>query len=378
MNVHVVSAPALVIDGVLSGPGAVEITAGRISAVLDRVPAPGPEHTALPDGVLSAGLVDLQVNGFAGYDLADADPVGWEAVRRALPSTGVTSFLATFITAPVAEQAAAMTRGAAAASRPDGARLLGVHLEGPFLSAQQQGAHDPSLLLDPDPASVALLLEHDLLALVTLAPERAGADAAIAALTDRGVVVSLGHSDADATQALAGVDAGARMVTHLFNAMRPLHHRDPGLVGVALSDDRLTLGLICDLHHVAERVCTLVLRAAPGRVALVTDAVAATTMPPGRYDLGGEVLVVDAPGGLPRRLDGTIAGSTLTLDRAVRNAVGCGLAPAAAIAAASRVPARLLGRDDVGDLTVGAHADLVWWSPDLQVRRSWLGGSALD
>ena len=373
---HIVSAPRLVVDGELTGPGAVVVRDGRIADVLDHVPSRAPHHTELRDGLLSAGLVDLQVNGFAGTDLIAADDAGWDDVRRRLPATGVTAFVATYITAPLPDLLDGLRRATRAADRwvADGARLLGVHLEGPFLSAARRGAHDAALMTDPHPDAVEAILAAGPPAIVTLAPERATALAAIARLHQAGVVVSLGHTDADVIEAAAGVDSGARMVTHLFNAMRPLHHRAPGLAGVALTDERLVLGLICDLHHVDPLVCALVFRAAPDRVALVSDAIAAAGMPAGRYELGGDVVVVDQAGGLPRREDGTIAGSSLTLDRAVRNAVACGAPPARAIAAASQVPARLLGHTDLGVLAPGARADLVWWSDDLQHRSTWLAG----
>jgi N-acetylglucosamine-6-phosphate deacetylase len=375
----VISAPGLVVDGALTGPGAVVVAEGRIVDVLDQVPGPGPDHLALRDGLLSAGLVDLQVNGFAGHDLVEADVEGWRAVSCALAGHGVTAFVGTFITAGLSDLVAGLGRAHVARSErpPGGARLLGVHLEGPWLSPLRKGAHDDSLMVDPEPDAVGRLLAAGDLAIVTLAPERHGALAAVRQLSARGVLVSLGHTDSTAETATAAVDAGARMVTHLFNAMRPLHHRDPGPAGVALTDPRLAVGLICDLHHVDSTVCRLVVQAAAGRVVLVSDAIAAAGMPPGRYQLGGQAVEVSEPGALPRRPDGTVAGSSLTLDLAVRNAVACGVDPAAALTAATAAPAAALRRTDVGVLAPGAHADLVWWSDDLQVRRTWIAGEPL-
>lgn len=372
----VVSAPALLVGGRLTGPGAVEVQDGRVVRVVDEVPPPGPDHTRLEHGLLTAGLVDLQVNGFAGQDLAAADAAGWAAVRAALAGTGVTAFAGTYVTAPVPAQAAGLQRAAevVAQGAAGGARLLGVHLEGPFISPVRAGAHDAALMCDPTDESLDPLLAGPVPLVVTLAPERAHGLAAVRRLADAGVVVSLGHSDADASVASAAVDAGARMVTHLFNAMRPLGHRDPALVGVALDDARLRLGLICDLVHVDPLLCRVLFRAAAGRVVLVTDAVAAAGMPPGRYELGGQAVEVGEPGAAPRRPDGTLAGSALTLDLAVRNAVRCGAGADEALAAASLVPARLLGRSDVGDLAPGTYADLVHWSDDLHVAQVWLDG----
>ena len=374
----VVSAPRVVAGGRVLAPGAVVVERGRIAAVLDDRPSPAPDHLALDRGVLVPGLVDLQVNGCFGVDLADADAGGWERVVQGLPATGVTSFLSTFISAPLEALVAAMGRAAARAATAGApcARILGVHLEGPFLSERRRGAHDPAHLVDPTPERVEWLLESGagLLRLVTLAPERQGGLQAIKRLAGAGIVVSVGHSDAHAEQVAAAAAAGARMVTHIFNAQRGLHHREPGVAGQALADPRLVPGLIADLHHVHPAVCWIVMRAARGRVALVTDAVAATGMPPGRYELGGEPLELsgDSP---PLRADGTIAGSMLRLDQAIGNLVGLGIEPVEAVEAATRVPADLLGRSDLGRLEPGTRADLVWLSDAWKALATWIDGA---
>ena len=264
-------------------------------------------------------------------------------ISAALPPFGVTAFLPTITSRPLPE----MTRFALAARRAaaTGAEVLGAHLEGPFLGGAP-GAHPREWLRPIDlgwlaglaaPASVAV-------AVVTLAPELDGAPEAVAALVEQGVLVSLGHSTATYDQALACVDAGARLVTHLFNAMAPLHHRAPGLVGAALADGRLAVSVIADLVHVHPAA----LRAAflakgRGGVALVTDAVAVRA---GR--VGGLALVVGQDGA-PRLADGTLAGSALTMDRAVRNCVRtAGIDLGAAVDAAATTPARLLGLGDRG------------------------------
>jgi N-acetylglucosamine-6-phosphate deacetylase len=378
--VPIISAPSLLVDGRLSGPGAVVVADGLIVDVLDRVPPPGDGDIVLDGGLLTPGLVDLQVNGAFGVDLAAATPREWDDVRRRLPATGVTSFVPTMITAPVEDLVAAAHRALAARSRPagePGARVLGVHLEGPFLSPDYAGAHDPGLIVDPAPHLVEALLAAPGLSIVTLAPERPGAPAAVRRLTDAGVLVSIGHTAATAAEVRAATDAGARMVTHLFNAQRPLGHREPGVPGQALADQRLSVGLIADLHHVAAPIVAVVFRSAPDRVVLVTDATAALGMPPGRYRLGGQDVVLGPGGEPPRRDDGTVAGAALPLDAAVRNVVACGVEPAAALAAATSAPARLLGHADLGRLVAGARADLVWWSEDLRVRRVWVAGTCV-
>jgi len=321
--------------------------------------------------------VDLQVNGYYGVDLADCDPDGWALVARRLPETGTTAFLPTFITAPVPTLATALRSAAKAAEAVTaGARVLGVHLEGPFLSPARAGAHRRDWIVPPSPGAVAELLEagQGLLRLVTLAPEADGALAAIGTLTAAGVLVSVGHSDATAAEVAAGAAAGARMVTHLFNAQRGLHHREPGVVGQALTDQRLTSGLIVDLSHVSAAACAIAFAAAPGRICLVTDAAACAGMPPGRYLLGGQPVDLPAGGGAPVRPSGTLAGSALRMDQAVGNAVAVGLGLPEAVAAASRIPADLIGRPDLGRLAAGAVADLAWLGDDLCARAAWVSG----
>jgi len=374
--VHVIGAPRVVADSVPLGPACVAVSDGVILGVAAGETYGGvPPDVVLPSGVLVPGLVDMQINGCFGVDFVAADPAGWAEVSARLPETGVTSFVPTFITAPVPDLVAGLRRTAALPADLGGARVLGVHVEGPFLSPDRHGAHDPALLRDPTPEAVDALIEAapGLLRMHTLAPERPGALAAIRRLVDAGVLVSVGHSDATAEQTEAAADAGARLVTHLFNAMRPLHHREPGVVGQGLADPRLTCGLIADLHHVAAPICRLAFAAAPGRIVLVTDAVAAAGMPPGTYDLGGQQVSVD-PLGLPRRPDGTIAGSGLRLDAAIANVVAAGVDLRSAVDAASRLPADILGRPDLGRIEAGGTADLVWLGDDLSARATWLAG----
>lgn len=359
-------------------PGYVRIAAGAVAEVGEGPPPARPD-IELGDGVLVPGLVDLQVNGYFGHDLVDADAAGWATVVRRLPETGCTAFLPTFITAPIETLAAALRRAAALRpGLPRGARVLGVHLEGPFLSPRRRGAHNEKWLVDPTPEAVEELLDagRGVLRLVTLAPERDGGMAAVRRLAAAGVLVSVGHSDATADQVAAAADAGARKVTHLFNAQRPMHHREPGVPGRALTDPRLTSGLIADLHHVAAPVCRIAFAAAPGRICVVTDAAAAAGMPPGRYELGGEPVELPAAGP-PLRQDGTIAGSALRMDAAVANLVAAGVGLLDAVEAASRVPADLVGRPDLGRIAPGATADLVWLDDDLRTRATWVGGETV-
>lgn len=372
----VVAAPRALLDRAITGPTHVRVRDGRIAEV--RAGDPGSSGAEiLRGGLLTAGLVDIQINGAVGIDFAEVDADGMRRVSAWLASTGVTRFLPTLITAPVPEIVRQAKALLAVSGGLGGAVPLGVHLEGPFLSPVRHGVHDPALMADPTEALVGSILDElgvaGALRLVTLAPEREGALTAVRRFAAAGVRVSLGHTDATSAETRAAADAGATMITHLFNAQRGLGHREPGVPGAALSDARFTLGLIADLAHVAPDVCKLVFAVAADRVALVTDAVAAAGMAPGRYQLGGaDVLLTDE--GVPRSPDGTIAGSALTLDRAVRNMVAVGVDPAVALSSATVVPADVLGEPGLGRIAAGAVADLVWWDDELRPRKVWVAG----
>lgn len=319
--------------------------------------------------VVAPGFVDLQVNGFGGCDAMDGCEA-IEAISEALPATGVTGFLPTMISRPIAE--AGVFVDAARRARPGGARVLGAHVEGPFLSAQHAGAHDPSQLLEPRPELIDQLLRRPP-RLLTLAPELPGAPDAIARMSAAGVVVGLGHSAATDAQAHAGFDAGARFVTHIFNAMSPLAHRRPGLPGAALVEPRATVGLIADGEHVHPDVLRLVLAVkGPRGVALTTDQTSAAGAQPGPHRLGGMEVLSD--GRTVRRRDGTLAGSLATMDGMVRLLVGLGVPLRDVVEMAATTPARVLGARSVGRLRPGARADLVLLDESLRPRLTLVGG----
>jgi N-acetylglucosamine-6-phosphate deacetylase len=363
--------------GSILAPGYVAVSGGVITDV-GTGPAPRAPDFGLSDGMLLPGLVDLQLNGYFGVDLMAARLDGWARVAARLPETGTTTFLPTFITAPIDKLSAALRAAATVVpALAGGARVLGVHMEGPFIAPSRRGAHNAAWITTATPAAVDELLAAagGLLKVVTLAPERDGALAAIDRLTRAGVIVSIGHSDATARQVAQAAEHGARMVTHLFDGQRPLHHREPGVVGQALADRRLTSGLIADLRHVCAEVCAIAFAAAPGRICIVTDAAACAGMPPGRYLLGGEPIELPpGEGEPPVRADGTLAGSALRMDTGIANMIKAGVGLADAVAAATRIPADLIGRPDLGRIAPGAAADLAWLGDDMRTKATWIGG----
>jgi N-acetylglucosamine-6-phosphate deacetylase len=347
-------------DGLLV-PGDVEIIDGRIG----RIGLPGPNG----HGIASPGFVDLQVNGFGGVDFLDSDGAGYRRAGEALLETGVTAYLPTFITTPEDQLLAAVDEVPVDGIAP---RILGIHLEGPFLAPGRLGTHPPLARRDPDPALLERLLASGRIRLVTLAPELEGADQLIDLLLRRGVTVSSGHTDATANEANEAFDQGVRTVTHLFNAMRPLRHRDPGIAGAALARDDVVVQIILDGVHLAPETARLVWRAAAGRVALVTDAVSGAGVQDGSYSLGGfEVKIRD---GVARGPDGQLAGSVLTMIEAVRNLHALDVPLSKALEAASTVPAGVLGLSDVGRLAPGGPADVVVVDDNLRIERVLVGG----
>ena len=350
------------VDGRLV-PGDVEITGGRVAGV--GLASPNGRGIAVP------GFVDLQVNGFSGVDFLSADADGYRQAGEALLETGVTSYLPTFITAPE-EQLVGALRALPVVS--DGPRILGAHLEGPFISALRLGIHPAEARRNPDPELLERLLDAGSVRLVTLAPELPGARAVVEKLLRREIAVSLGHSDATAEQADAAFDLGVRSITHLFNAMRPFHHRDPGIVGAALARPDVVIQLIVDWVHVAPVTAAMVWQAAQGRLALVTDAVSGAGLDGGTYRLGD--LDVEIRDGVARGATGALAGSTLTMIDAVRHLHSLGVPFEDAVGAATEVPARVLRLPASGRIGVGLPADVVILSEELEIERVLVEGRA--
>jgi N-acetylglucosamine-6-phosphate deacetylase len=315
-------------------------------------------------GMILPGWLDIQINGGYGYDFT-CKPESTAHVALHLPATGVTGFLPTIITSEFESYPARLEVIRKTIERQNndhptlGSRILGVHLEGPYLNPSRPGAHPINFLRRIDPKEVLAWADARFVRLVTLAGELPGGMQAISSLRENGIVVSLGHSDATYLQAQECFSHGVTWATHLFNAMRPLHHREPGLIGAFLEND-LPCGIIVDGIHVHPSLVKLAYRVkGKDGIVLVTDAMEALGMPPGQYSLSQRTVIVsDRDARLP---DGTLAGSLLSMDQAVRNMItfsGCSLIEAAQMASLN--PARLLGLDHVyGKIAPGYHADLV-------------------
>jgi N-acetylglucosamine-6-phosphate deacetylase len=352
---------AALVDGRLL-PGDVEIVGDTIADV------------GLPSGngrgIAAPGFVDLQVNGFGGVDFLDADAEGYRRAGEALIETGVTAYLPTLITAPEEDLLAALHH--VPRTRNGGPRILGVHLEGPFLASGRLGTHRASARRDPDVALLDRLLAAGPVRMMTLAPELPGAEMLIDLLQLHGVTVSCGHSDASAEEANAAFDRGVRTVTHLFNAMRPFRHRDPGIVGAALARNDIVVQIILDGIHLAPETASVISRGAVGRVALVTDAVAGARMEDGVYSLAG--FEVEIRGGVVSGPDGVLAGSVLTMIEAVQTFHALGVPLPAVLEAASSIPAGVIGIDGVGRIAPGLPADIVVVDDNLELERVVVAG----
>ncbi|MCU1396254.1 MAG: N-acetylglucosamine 6-phosphate deacetylase [Ilumatobacteraceae bacterium] len=334
-----------------------------------------PTDRATPDVDLVPGFVDVQVNGIDDIDIASATGDEWRRLGERLLDQGVTAWCPTLVTARLDRFAQPLqrmdeARRSAAATRLPA--IIGAHLEGPFLGGAP-GAHPRHLLAPIDLEWLAAL--PPIVRLVTLAAELPGAADAARALTARGIVVSIGHSTPAVADVEAMVDAGATMVTHLFNGMSGVHHREPGLASIALVDDRLSVGLIADLVHVHPLAIRLAFRSKPAdRIVLVTDAVAWRA---NGHDGGGTIGAVRMAmrDGAPRLADGTLAGSAATMDECVRHVVeACGVPLDRAVQAASTNPAALMGCADRGRIAVGCRGDFVALGDGLSIDGVWLGG----
>jgi len=375
----IISAGTLVSPDRDLSPGYAVIEGGRITQVASGDPPPtrADPHLAFPDGTLVPGFIDLQVNGGAGVDCMRCGPEGYDILGRYLAATGVTAFLPTITSAPLEEMRRAVeVAGAAAGRRGPAPQILGVHLEGPYLNPLRRGAHRAQDLRHPSVPEIAETQRRakGLLRMVTLAPELEGAEAVVRWLVSERITVAVGHTDAGYDDIITAAAWGARMVTHVFNAMRGFHHREPGAAGAALLAPVLTVGVIADLVHLHPASLQIIARVAGmGRVALVTDAISAAGMGRGNFSLGSQT--VEVRDGVPRLADGTFAGSVLAMVRGVYNfARAASVSLREAVQAATLVPARLLGLTHKGRIVAGADADLVVLDREGSVALTLVGG----
>lgn len=362
---------------------------GIIAAVGGREEVTIPAKTTRHDAralTVAPGFVDVHIHGAGGHDVMEGTAEALDAVTRTVARHGTTSLVATTVTASAGEtcQAAAgiahwmKSQGAYEGSAPR-AEVLGIHFEGPFINAARRGVHPPEWIVPP---STDLLRSFAAAAggagrILTLAPELPGALDLIVAAREAGLVVSMGHTDASYAEAMSAIQRGARHAAHVFNAMRPFEHRETGVIGAVLTSPAVTAELIADGVHVDAVAMSLLLSAkGPRGVVLVSDGTSATGMPDGTYRLG--TFDVTVFGGVCRSAEGKLAGSTLTLDRALRNIVALNVKLADALAMLTANPARLLGLEKrKGALIPGADADLVLLDAELQVRHVMTRGAGL-
>ena len=325
------------------------------------------------------GLADIHTHGNSGADFSDGSPDGLKAMAAYYARNGITAFAPTSMTLPYETLAAAFqTARDLHENRPsDCARVLGIHMEGPFFSEKKKGAQNAAYLREPDIRAFEELQRGcgGLIRIVDLAPELKGA-VSFTEQAKKLCTVSVAHTDADYKQAAAVFDAGARHVTHLFNAMPPIHHRKPGVIGAAAEREDVAAELICDGLHVHPSIIRMAFRLFPGRVCLISDSVRCCGMPDGEYELGGQPVFLK--GGVARLEDGTIAGAAANLYEDMRNAIRFGIPEEEAIRAATIVPAREVGAEgEIGSIEAGKLADFVVCGDDLSLRQVWIGGERI-
>jgi len=376
--------------------GVIVVEGSRITAVghRDEVRIPSGAIDYVATGMTVApGFIDLHIHGAGGHDVMEATPRSLDRITSTVAQHGTTSIVATTVTAPVDETCRSLegiARYIRSRERNDAkpeeysgrlaAEIVGIHLEGPFISHARRGVHPREMIAQPSLDTLEKFLQaaDGLVKILTIAPELPGAMDLIAAAVAAKIVVALGHTDADYDQARAAIHAGARHAVHMYNAMRPFTHRDPGVIGAILTDPEVTAEIIADGVHVAGPAIQVLIGAKGfDTVLLVSDGIAATGMRDGDYRLGNfEVTVKD---GVARNTEGKLAGSTLTLDRAVRNVVALGVSLTDALRMATVLPARRLGMaGKKGIIAVGADADLVALTPDLRVAGVMTRGAGLS
>lgn len=388
-NRTVILGAAVVTPGGIIGNGAVRFTGDTIDFAgareeFDASPLSQEPYEAVhAEGLtLLPGFIDIHVHGGFGGDFMDAEAGSYDRITSFHARNGTTTMLATTVTASQESLGRVLAAAAAYREKPmPGAKLAGVHLEGPFISPKWPGAQNPAFIVPPatDWLKEWTAAYPGLIRIVTLAPEREGACQVIAWLTEQGIVASAGHTDASYDEIQAAASFGLRHAVHTFNAMKGLHHREPGTVGAVMADSRITAEVIADGHHVHPSAIRLLASAkGPDNLVLITDAISASGLESGHYQLGG-LDVVMADGVVRLSEGGALAGSSLTMIQALRYAVTeAGLSLADASRAASGNPARVLGIEgETGSITTGRKADLLLIAPDWSVSRVWVDGRSI-
>jgi len=367
--------------GILIREGVIEAVGPRAGMQL----AKGAQEIVATDKTAVPGFIDVHIHGAGGHDVMEGTPEAFRPITRKVAEHGTTSLLATTVTASVDETVRAVEGIAAYIARQreteePRAEILGIHFEGPFISKERRGVHLPEWIQLPSATTLSRFLKAAAgnARMMTIAPELLGAVPCIDAAREAGLVVSMGHTDANYEQARAAMARGVRSATHVFNAMRPFSHRDPGVIGAVLTSPDINAELIADGVHVDDAAMKLLLLAkGASRITLVSDGLSATGMPDGKYTLGGIEVIVS--GGVCRNSAGVLAGSTLTLDRALRNIVRVGASLPEAVRMLTLNPASLLGIEfKKGSLRCGADADILLLNDELQVTKVWARGVPLN
>lgn len=362
--------------------GSVLVREGRLARVMtgpgtdsDGVPAEGLRVVDGQQQLLIPGMIDVHIHGAHGHDMMDGTRHSIEAVSRACAATGCTTFLVTSVSSSLEALLQLIDRVHEVTGHEPGARIAGIHAEGPYLNVRRKGMQNEAFLRHPSLTEMQQVLDHagPLLKMVTLAPELPGGLELTRALATLGIIVALAHSDATYEEATVAFREGASHVTHCFNGMRPIHHREPGLIVAAFEQPQVSVQAIVDQVHLHPAMVRLLHRIkGPERMVLITDALQAMGLGDGKYAFGGhEVTVID---GVARLADGTLASSTVTMNEALRNTVDLGIPLADAVAMASTTPANLLQLRHKGRIAVGADADLVLLDSEYQVVWTLIGG----